>query len=51
MKTKNFTTKQSIKRLEQVTTKLFVNVKMLEAEVGKLQKTLAGYNIVSDEEE
>ena len=51
LKSKNYTTKQSIKRLEEVCSKLFNQQRMLKDEVGKLQKTLAGYDIVSDEEE
>ena len=51
LKSKNYTTKQSIKRLEEVCSKLFIQQRMLMDEVGKLQKTLAGYDIVSDEEE
>lgn len=51
IKSKKHTAKQSIKRLEDVCTKLFVQQRMLMDEVGKLQRTLAGYDIVSDEEE
>ena len=51
LKSKNYTTKQSMKRLEEVCSKLFIQQRMLMDEVGKLQKTLAGYDIVSDEEE
>ena len=51
LKSKNYTTKQSIKRLEEVCSKLFIQQRMIMDEVGKIQKALAGYDIVSDEEE
>ncbi len=51
LKKKNYTNKQSIKRLEEVCSKLFIQQRMIMDEVGKIQKTLAGYDIVADEEE
>ncbi len=51
LKSKNYTTKQSIKRLEEVCSKLFIQQRMIMDEVSKIQNTLAGYDIVVDEEE
>ncbi len=51
LKSKNYKTKKYIKRLEEVCSKLFIQQRMIMDEVGKIQKTLAGYDIVADEEE
>ena len=40
LKNKKYTTAQRLTRLETVTTKLFVNIKALEQEVGEMQKAM-----------
>ena len=51
MKTKNYTTKQSIKRLETVIPQLYVKVLQLDQAIGEIQRLIDIKTLRSEEEE